>query len=708
MATNLEHYSTTNITNVNTIVNTKICLNMIVKNESKIITRLLTSVLPIIDSYCICDTGSTDNTVEIIENFFKDHSIEGKIINEPFRDFGYNRTFALKACEGMENADYLLLLDADMKLRINPKLCPKNFRQSLTKDVYYIFQGSEEFLYKNVRILRNSPDFSYWGVTHEFVQILPTTTSEVFNKNIIFIDDIGDGGSKENKFTRDIELLLKGLEENPDNDRYVFYLANSYFNTGNFFNAIKYYEKRIEMGGWKQEVWLSYYSIGKAYKSMGSISNAIYYWMEGYQYYPERIENLYQIVNYYRTESKYVLANAFYELACNELNKNNNKNDYLFLENDIYEYKLDYEFTVFAYYCNKKNSDVERACMKILSHPVSSDNINLNILSNYKFYGKSLKEIENPFPSHYMQVLQNIGKTSDIDRNIYISSTPSIYVDSINKSKMYVNIRYVSYRINELGQYINGEKMLTKNVFSIIDIGSPNWIKISESVLEYNKSYDSLYVGLEDLRLFVNNEIVYFTANRGLDYNKIVVETGIIKSGSASSNLVYMDNQQEIEKNWVMFKNGDRDIKTIYGWYPLKIGSVIDNPEKIIDEKRQIVKKLQITSEEITPNFFRWIRGSTNGVKVNDEVWFICHLVSYEECRYYYHIIVVLDLFTLKLKRFTKLFTFEKEKVEFTLGFVFMEKEKHFLIGYSIRDRETKYMMVSKDNIDSLFISPLF
>jgi glycosyltransferase involved in cell wall biosynthesis len=40
-----------------------ICINMIVKNESKIITRMLDTVLPIIDAYCICDTGSTDNTV---------------------------------------------------------------------------------------------------------------------------------------------------------------------------------------------------------------------------------------------------------------------------------------------------------------------------------------------------------------------------------------------------------------------------------------------------------------------------------------------------------------------------------------------------------------------------------------------------------------------------------------------------------------------
>ena len=42
---------------------------MIVKNESRVILRLLESVRLIVDSYCICDTGSTDNTIEIIKLF---------------------------------------------------------------------------------------------------------------------------------------------------------------------------------------------------------------------------------------------------------------------------------------------------------------------------------------------------------------------------------------------------------------------------------------------------------------------------------------------------------------------------------------------------------------------------------------------------------------------------------------------------------------
>jgi len=79
-----------------------------------------------------------------------------------------------------------------------------------------------------------------------------------------------------------------------------------------------------------------------------------------------------------------------------------------------------------------------------------------------------------------------------------------------------------------------------------------------------------------------------------------------------------------------------------------------------------------------TPPFFSYIRGSTNGVNIGNEIWLLCHVVSYERRRFYYHVFVVLDDKTYELKRYTKMFTFEKEKVEYSLGFVYFENKKSF------------------------------
>lgn len=680
---------------------TKICLNMIVKNESKIIERLMLSVLPLIDSYCICDTGSTDNTVELIETFFEKHNIPGKIVTEPFQDFGYNRTFALKACNGLANADYLLLMDADMKMRINPALNIAELKNSLTQGAYYIYQGSDTFFYKNVRILKNDPEYSYWGVTHEFVKTPQGTVYVEIDRARLFIDDIGDGGAKADKFERDVKLLLKGLEENPGNDRYTFYLANSYRDAGMSKEAIERYQERIKIGGWHEEIWHSHYSIGKCYERMGDMPNAINAWLEAYQFYPNRIENLYRIVHYYRCNGKNTLACSFYEMAKEELVKNTTQ-DHLFLEKEVYDFKLDYEFTVLAYYRNPNKLDVVAACMKVMFHPHTPENLAKNVLSNYKFYSPKL--VDFGMQCDNLHILKKIGNTLNIDSSL-ISSTPSICVDPMVKSRLIVNLRYVNYRIGDKGEYINKENIVTKNVIAYIDISKKEWRLESETELKYNPSYDNLYVGLEDVRIMGHGGKLYFNANRGLGQGNMVIEHGLInlKSRSTLSHIIEIDGQHGIEKNWVMFEDVERELKMIYGWHPLRIGKIIDHPESKIDDKNNPMKKFVVTNEIRTPAFFKWLRGSTNGQRVGDEIWFICHVVSYEDRRYYYHIIVALDAKTLTVRRYSRIFTFEKEKVEYTLGFIYLEDTRELLIGYSLMDRETKYISVHKDKVESLF-----
>ena len=677
----------------------KLCLNMIVKNESNVIRRLLESAAPIIDSYCICDTGSTDDTKEIIRDFFKSKNIPGKVVEEPFKDFGYNRSFALKSCEDMDNADYILLLDADMILKIGEKTDPIEFKKSLTHDVYHVFQGNDDFYYKNTRIVKNRLGMYYWGVTHEYVKSPEGSTTARIDKHILFINDIGDGGSKADKFIRDINLLTKGLEENPNNDRYTFYLANSYRDSGNYEKAIEYFKKRIELGGWYEEVWFSYYSIGKCYKHMGDMPNAIYHWLEGYNFFPNRIENLYEIITHYRHLGKNRLAYTYFTIA-NKERTNHPERDYLFMQKDVYDYKLDYEFTIIGYYCNEDKLSLPQYCMKVLAHPTCEEHTAKNVLSNYKFYTSRLKDWDTTV-DHNSELLKKVGKKMmEPYSGEFNSSTPTMCIN--DKGDLVVNIRYVDYKIDDNGGYVNKEHISTKNIVGVFDITNPlEWKQKDEFLLEYNSELDNLYVGLEDIRLHSHDGKVYYNANRGLSYHNIKVEHGLIDmdEGMTKSGIISKSGQHDVEKNWVIFNDATNTQKMIYGWHPLVIGN-IESPTRDFENMEYVQ-----THVVQTPILFRFLRGSTNGVKIGNEIWFICHSVSYEDRRYYYHIFVVLDAATYQLKKYSTLFTFEKQKVEYTLGFIHIKDTNQFYIGYSLMDRETHFMTVSKRVVDGMMIS---
>jgi glycosyltransferase involved in cell wall biosynthesis len=84
---------------------------MIVKNEAHIIHESLTCTLPVISTFCIVDTGSTDNTIQKIKDFYSEKGIEGEVHERPWKNFGHNRTEALRLCDG--KMDYALVIDAD-------------------------------------------------------------------------------------------------------------------------------------------------------------------------------------------------------------------------------------------------------------------------------------------------------------------------------------------------------------------------------------------------------------------------------------------------------------------------------------------------------------------------------------------------------------------------------------------------------------------
>ena len=111
------------------------------------------------------------------------------------------------------------------------KISPEFKKSQLTKDSYSLVQKSGNLSYSNIRFIKASLPWECIGATHEYWSCREKPTKE--HLSTIWIDDQDDGGCKSDKFERDVLLLKKGLEEEPDNARYMFYLAQSYWRLNN-------------------------------------------------------------------------------------------------------------------------------------------------------------------------------------------------------------------------------------------------------------------------------------------------------------------------------------------------------------------------------------------------------------------------------------------------------------------------------------------
>lgn len=270
----------------------KICLNMIVKDESRVIRRCLDSVKPIIDYWVIIDTGSTDGTQDIIKEHMKD--IPGMLYERPWKNFGDNRTEALDLAQG--KGDYILFMDADdiMVYEEGFELFP------LTQDYYAIWQGSEWFSFQKTQLVRSGLPWKWVGVTHEYLDCIVPYTSGLLQKVKYVLGDDGARSRDPKKFLKNAQLLEEELKKDPNNSRYVFYLAESYKDAGEKAKALEWYQKRVDMKGWDEEIFWSLFQIANMLREIGLAPSVVAEaYIEAHLFRPHRAEPLYHLVDLY-------------------------------------------------------------------------------------------------------------------------------------------------------------------------------------------------------------------------------------------------------------------------------------------------------------------------------------------------------------------------------------------------------------------------
>jgi hypothetical protein len=294
-----------------------ICLNMIVKNESHIILKTLNNIISKIkiDYWVIGDNGSTDNTKQIITDFFIEHKIPGELYEDEWVNFGHNRTTALE--RAYNKTDYVFIFDADDEIYGDLRIPTCN----LTHDGYNMFfLGSLK--YQRKCLVNNRKKWKYVGVLHEYIEFSDIGQCKVDNiegNYYIKSNRLGARSKDPNKYLKDAKMLENGYNQAiQENDkiynRYAFYCANSYRDADNCSSAIEWYKKTLDHDGWIQERYVSCLNLYELYTKQKDVPVGLYYLIKAYQYDKKRVESIYQLVKYYCIEKMNDVAYMYYTL----------------------------------------------------------------------------------------------------------------------------------------------------------------------------------------------------------------------------------------------------------------------------------------------------------------------------------------------------------------------------------------------------------
>jgi len=339
-------------------------LAMIVKDEAHVITRALDSVKNFVDYYCICDTGSSDDTVQIVESYLNDNKLEGVVHKHTWKNFGHNRTLALRECE--PHCDYILHLDADEVYLDNNGSYPKEINDYLFADVVDIQTHLGPLRYPRNFLLKCGTGVTWEGVCHEYISFPENRRWSSQNLENIYILATPDGARsvRGTKALEDAKLFEEYLLENPNHARSWFYLGQCYHDANENAKSISAYEKAKELTDWYEERFISYMRMGVCYNRLGDSDSAINCFLKAYDVDSSRIEPLFHLINHYRLAGKYQLALLFCDVA---LKKERPKSK-LFLEEPLYSWGLQDEISVVFYYAGREQDSYD-LCLKLLDSP---------------------------------------------------------------------------------------------------------------------------------------------------------------------------------------------------------------------------------------------------------------------------------------------------------------------------------------------------
>jgi glycosyltransferase involved in cell wall biosynthesis len=317
----------------------KILFATMVKNESKIILKMLESVAPYIDYWVIEDTGSTDGTQDIINTFFKEKNIPGFLYHEDWKFHGYNRDHVLqKALSADSGCEFILRVDADEWLEVD-----EGFDWDLlkTQDSWQIPSYHGNMLVNRKWMWRTSlPWYFKHDPIHETIHCdVPHTSGNLPLSFRIIVAANGVSYENPKKYLKDAldmehKLIFATDKEKAKEDLYhLWYIGKSYYDAAGasdsylfgqehskeywkrskfyFENYLKLINKTGDKPQHNEDDWVSYtyLLLGRLGDRLGEpVGDILDNYLKSHAYSPRRAEGLLAIAEHYFYKDNMPLA----------------------------------------------------------------------------------------------------------------------------------------------------------------------------------------------------------------------------------------------------------------------------------------------------------------------------------------------------------------------------------------------------------------
>ncbi len=661
---------------------TRLVLCMIVRNEADIISRCLDAAFPLVDGYVVCDTGSTDVTVALVEQAASRFAKPGRVLEHAWRDFGHNRTLSAREGRAWAQAQgwpldrtYLLFLDADMIVRTNGDLD----RESLSALAYSIAQDDGTLRYYNTRLARLSHEWEAVGVTHEYWRPVGDGFAPQ-RLETVWIQDLADGGTREEKLERDIRLLTGALDAEPGNLRHMFYLAQSFYDAGRIAEAADWYERRWAAVGWAEERWYSRYRQGLCLLQLGEHEQGVGTLVAAFGERPCRAEPLHALARHFREQSQHHLALMF---ARRGLDVAYPSDDTLFVSKAVYDWQLWEEIMLAAYYTGEALYDLGlSACERLLGRRGHPPEFYEYVARNEVFYLPRLAAARRG----RFDVSDSARTQEGVE---YACANPTAVRIG---DRVHVNVRLVNYQQERGKNYLTLDPsglIRTRNVTIDWDSRSGRLAaeRESSSGIPGSWNWDARIQGLEDVRWIAHDDRVWFSATccqvPGRGGQPQVVLGRMNAALDAVDHLVALESDlaRPVEKNWVPWSLGRR-LFLIYSYDPLVVVRVDPQSGRTWPAAAQIPKARAVR-----------FRGSTSPVRIPSAprrwVLLVHEVARHEHENVYAHRFVEIDE-SPAIVGWSQPFVLDHRGIEYAAGLCSLDDDR-LLVTYGFEDREARW-----------------